>query len=140
MMSRIERYSAYLASDAFALVRADVLSRDSQACRRCGATSSLEVHHTTYANLGRPGEAETCLTLCRQCHQEEHAASMMAPIDSPGAQHLSVIPARERKGCRDCGSHAHTACGQKAPTDEDWWSVFNGLCRLNGHEDLVREL
>lgn len=60
-------YAEYLQSDLWAGVRTAALRRAGYRCSACGASRTLEVHHTTYDRLG--GEAWGDLTvLCHSCH------------------------------------------------------------------------
>jgi len=49
-------------------VRAEVIRRDGDECRRCGSRERLTVHHETYA---APLDPTTCVTLCARCHGSE---------------------------------------------------------------------
>ena len=40
-------------------------------CENCDERSSLQVHHLTYARLGREID-EDLVVLCRMCHANEH--------------------------------------------------------------------
>lgn len=57
--------------------RATARRRDRYACRRCGSSTDLEVHHAVEPALGRheqPGchhHLDGLVTLCRTCHQAE---------------------------------------------------------------------
>jgi hypothetical protein len=64
-------YSDYLASDHWAEVRQGALERAGYACQLCNDTNDLQVHHRTYARLGRelPGDLTA---LCRECHEAFH--------------------------------------------------------------------
>jgi 5-methylcytosine-specific restriction endonuclease McrA len=56
-------------------VRLAVLDRDDHACRRCGGTHGLIVHHDLEAYSGHdPLDADNLETLCRACHAREHNA------------------------------------------------------------------
>jgi 5-methylcytosine-specific restriction endonuclease McrA len=61
-------YRAYLASPAWAELRRLVLIRDNHRCIACGRTSDLEVHHLTYARMGREPLSDL-ITLCHPCHE-----------------------------------------------------------------------
>jgi len=53
--------------------RDSILDRDGKKCKRCWATKSLHVHHIKYT--GKPWEApdKDLITLCKTCHEKEHA-------------------------------------------------------------------
>lgn len=40
-------------------------------CERCGAPSPLDVHHLSYARIGRERDRDLRV-LCRSCHDDEH--------------------------------------------------------------------
>jgi 5-methylcytosine-specific restriction endonuclease McrA len=48
-----------------------VIRRAGRRCQRCGACGSLDVHHLTYARLGRerPGDL---VAVCAPCHGALH--------------------------------------------------------------------
>lgn len=61
----------YLRSAAWQDKRQKVLERDEFECQGCGSNQNLDVHHTTYANVGNE-LLHQLLTLCRTCHEREH--------------------------------------------------------------------
>lgn len=64
-------YRAYLQTDAWRALRAQVLARDRE-CTLCGGMDALHVHHLTYERVGR--EALADLTVCCSgCHYGLHA-------------------------------------------------------------------
>ncbi len=64
-------YKAYIQSAEWAVKRQQALKHYGRRCRACGATQSLEVHHKTYARLGRE-LIEDLTILCRTCHEAVH--------------------------------------------------------------------
>jgi len=71
---RRTHYRAYLRSPAWGRKREAVHGRSGGLCERCGTPIGHggDVHHRTYAHLGRErlGELEH---LCRRCHERVHA-------------------------------------------------------------------
>ena len=84
-------YHRYINSQQFKLFREIVLQRDNYTCRCCGRTEqeideynkrrgkktlSLQVHHSTYDNIGKTNDEEKkdCITLCNICHRAVHSA------------------------------------------------------------------
>jgi len=68
---RKEYYSDYLKSDAWQRKRFVVLRRDKWTCQYCGAKAT-EVHHKRYAkNIGRE-PIKWLVSLCRECHRNQH--------------------------------------------------------------------
>ncbi|MBV9327469.1 MAG: HNH endonuclease [Chloroflexi bacterium] len=70
-------YTAYLGSERWRLLRADVIRRAGYRCSACGRGGRLDVHHARgYRNLGneRPEELQA---LCRTCHEAIHARRQM---------------------------------------------------------------
>jgi hypothetical protein len=64
-------YQAVMASSGWRRRRRRALRRAGRRCQRCGAPGPLDVHHRTYARLGRerPGDL---LALCESCHRALH--------------------------------------------------------------------
>ena len=68
---RKEYYAEYLKSDAWRRKRFVVLRRDNWTCQYCGAKAT-EVHHKTYArNIGKE-PIHWLVSLCKQCHRNQH--------------------------------------------------------------------
>jgi len=65
------RYSEYLKSDAWQAKRVAALARDAGVCRGCGRHKATQVHHKTYAHVGREFLFEL-EALCDACHQRVH--------------------------------------------------------------------
>jgi hypothetical protein len=65
------RYRAVMASGGWRRRRRRAIGRAGRRCQRCGAPGPLDVHHLTYARLGRerPGDL---LAVCESCHQALH--------------------------------------------------------------------
>ena len=53
-------------------VRAAVLERDGNQCRRCRTGVDLTLHHVKLRKDGGKNVAENLITLCRACHNAEH--------------------------------------------------------------------
>jgi 5-methylcytosine-specific restriction endonuclease McrA len=63
-------------SHSWQLVRAAVRRRDDNACRRCGSSKSLGVHHVVpIVQGGSAFSPDNLLTLCRRCHEAEEKNS-----------------------------------------------------------------
>lgn len=67
----MNRYQKYLQSDEWQAVRARILKRARGKCEKCGKRPPIQVHHKTYARLGRERD-EDLLAVCGPCHQAEH--------------------------------------------------------------------
>jgi 5-methylcytosine-specific restriction endonuclease McrA len=52
-----------------AKLRAQVLARDRDRCRVCGATEQVEVHHIVAAADGGANEASNLVSLCAEHHR-----------------------------------------------------------------------
>lgn len=67
-------YKAQLQTKNWKLKRGEVLKRDNYTCQVCQSTSNLQVHHTHYFKSARAWEYENIwlVTLCGDCHSEEH--------------------------------------------------------------------
>jgi hypothetical protein len=64
-------YSDYLKSDKWKRKRKAALKRAGYRCRDCGAAAHLDVHHLTYAHIGREWKTDL-IVLCRSCHEKRH--------------------------------------------------------------------
>ena len=62
-------YDLYLESPAWRKKREARLLIDKHRCTVCGSGKRLEVHHTTYANVGHENLYDL-RTLCHACHAE----------------------------------------------------------------------
>jgi hypothetical protein len=64
-----KEYAKYLASDLWKTIRARVLRRDFNICRRCGDLAE-QVHHRNYLSRTLAGEDDSALvSLCVSCHR-----------------------------------------------------------------------
>jgi hypothetical protein len=57
------KYSDYLKSNRWKVIRSHILFRDAYICRICSTRKATEVHHFTYS------ESELLISTCRDCHQ-----------------------------------------------------------------------
>jgi len=64
-------YAQYLESPEWANLRSRVLSRDGNLCQGCLDKPATEVHHLSYANVGKEFAFEL-LSLCSACHTRFH--------------------------------------------------------------------
>ena len=74
-------YSALLRDPRWQRKRLEILQRDEWACQQCfGTDSTLHVHHRVYTDGKAPWEYEEHLlvTLCEECHNEEHGWAQRA--------------------------------------------------------------
>lgn len=65
-------YRKYLRSDRWLGLRALAIKKQHGRCILCGATSGINVHHRSYANLGGAGEEDDLFLLCGDCHERLH--------------------------------------------------------------------
>lgn len=68
------KYTEYIISREWMLMRGWRLIIDKYKCQRCGRKRELEVHHITYERLGRERD-EDLVTVCVRCHNDIHYAS-----------------------------------------------------------------
>lgn len=61
-------YRDYLKSDWWQYKRKRLLAVRGRRCELCGETKRIEVHHTTYENLGQE-RAHELVVVCHRCHQ-----------------------------------------------------------------------
>jgi 5-methylcytosine-specific restriction endonuclease McrA len=64
-------YAAYIASAEWRMRRIEILSQRGAQCERCPTRRGLQIHHKTYARLGRELPADLEI-LCNACHEREH--------------------------------------------------------------------
>lgn len=69
-----EAYDDYLRSDAWKRRAAKILNRAQGICEGCLTNPASEVHHLTYAHLGREFAFEL-VALCRACHARIHESA-----------------------------------------------------------------
>lgn len=67
-------YDAYLLSPQWRDLRAKVLARDAYQCNGCGAGRATQVHHLTYARVGREMLFDL-VAVCDRCHDAIHTAT-----------------------------------------------------------------
>lgn len=66
------KYEDFLKTPYWVAIAEYIKSRDKK-CRKCGATSRLEVHHTTYEHHGDElHHTEDLVCLCHDCHTKKH--------------------------------------------------------------------
>jgi 5-methylcytosine-specific restriction endonuclease McrA len=63
-------YEAYIRSQEWR-DKAEALKTEAGECAMCGSGVNLEVHHRTYARLGREHPLDL-IVLCRPCHARYH--------------------------------------------------------------------
>lgn len=64
-------YNAYLATPMWAIKRQRVLDRAGDLCEGCRKCPPVEVHHLTYARVGREMLFDL-VAVCRSCHEAIH--------------------------------------------------------------------
>lgn len=73
-------YKDYLRMEEWQTKRSEILNRDGYACRNCGKTDSLQVHHRQYhrdavtRRILPPWKYadHLLITLCETCHKKGH--------------------------------------------------------------------
>ncbi|HEY1292813.1 MAG TPA: HNH endonuclease [Chloroflexota bacterium] len=72
MMKRTTYRQRYLRTPHWLGFRTRAIARAHATCQSCGKQPpSLDVHHLSYARLGRERYADV-LVLCRACHRRRH--------------------------------------------------------------------
>jgi 5-methylcytosine-specific restriction endonuclease McrA len=61
-------------------LRAQTYCRDEWKCRHCGNRSMLDPHHVVHRSAGGEHALWNLLTLCRKCHEDEHAGRLRIEI------------------------------------------------------------
>jgi len=74
-----DKYHAYLNSPQWQVKRQLALNEAHHRCFRCGATSTLQVHHLTYARLGNELLSDLRV-LCDACHRFIHGIPVSESI------------------------------------------------------------
>lgn len=144
-----EKYSAYLCSREWSVLKEQVKARNGGICERCTINSMDHVHHLTYERKYRE-ELEDLQACCKPCHDFIHAKS---DVD-PAADRPAVLPWCGRKvktfylAGKITGTHwrdeivpewseeNHSSTYSQAFCEYDWdktWSVVpNAVAVLNG--------
>lgn len=65
------RYSKYLKSDNWRLIREKLFAKRGEKCELCGKCWKIQVHHKTYKNVYKE-KLEDLQVLCATCHQKTH--------------------------------------------------------------------
>jgi hypothetical protein len=67
-------YKQQLADSRWLKKKNEILERDNYTCQHCGRTSNLNVHHLNYekGKLAWEYPNEKLITLCVDCHENEH--------------------------------------------------------------------
>lgn len=67
----MRNYSTYLASPQWKALRLKVMKRANGLCEGCGDAPAVQVHHLSYANVGREFLFEL-VAVCVACHERAH--------------------------------------------------------------------
>jgi hypothetical protein len=71
-----------------------IRQRDGYICQDCGATeTTLDVHHIVYLSNHGTNQRSNLITLCRQCHEEEHGRPLGFGNPTP-APDLQATPSK----------------------------------------------
>jgi 5-methylcytosine-specific restriction endonuclease McrA len=87
---------------AWQRTRKAVRRRDGEACRNCGSTARLSVHHLLPAALGGSDDMSNLITLCGVCHPqfEQAARTLTLPVDTPPAPKRTPRRRKSEHGAR----------------------------------------
>ena len=66
-----KKYSDYLGSRHWKNKRIETFSIRGNKCESCGSSENIQVHHTTYKNIGNENVSEL-MVLCKDCHVLVH--------------------------------------------------------------------
>lgn len=64
-------YEDYISSRGWEIRRADYFAGHPRKCQACGSTVQIQLHHKTYARMGRELDSDL-VALCQKCHSEVH--------------------------------------------------------------------
>ena len=76
---RRAEYRRYLRSPSWTVRRQSALARAAGHCRDCGRALPLEVHHLTYARVGREHKKDL-RAICANCHAKRHSRRL-SPVE-----------------------------------------------------------
>lgn len=65
------RHQQYLGSPEWKEKRRKIIMQRQGRCEKCHTEGNLEIHHKTYARIGRELDKDL-LVLCTRCHIKEH--------------------------------------------------------------------
>lgn len=113
-MDRAEYRTVYLRSEHWQATRKVALEAAGHRCQVCNGAQRLDVHHRTYANVGKeqPGDLTV---LCRGCHDLYHGTKQTKPkkVTLPSAprpkqkKKAKRTPAQERNTKRQGKQQKH---------------------------------
>ena len=91
-------YVAYLASPAWSAFRQRYRTSGRRwRCAACGSESRLDLHHRTYARLGREHLADV-VPVCRECHENIHVAARRTGRALDAVTDRYILRAQRRRG------------------------------------------
>jgi 5-methylcytosine-specific restriction endonuclease McrA len=71
-MIRQKRPRVKLGSEAYAVLKGQVLERDSWRCQDCGSLENLQIHHLIFRSRLGDDTMTNLTTLCASCHKARH--------------------------------------------------------------------
>ena len=86
-----EEYRKYLKSPEWKAKRKWLFKVRGRKCEKCDNRSRLEVHHLTYANIGKETLADLQV-LCAHCHYIEHFGAPRPPKPTPALVRVKKLP------------------------------------------------
>lgn len=100
---RTKHLSSMRDSAQWQKARAKAKLRDGNACRLCGATDRLEVHHIRPLDKGgAPYHTGNLITLCHDCHAEQGEGA--GGRSRTGTAHTSIPQSREKNSGESRGA------------------------------------
>lgn len=76
-------YNAYLLSPEWRVLRSKVLKRADGVCEGCGERPAVQVHHLTYARVGKEMLFDL-VAVCQFCHDRIHEDRETRPLPQKG--------------------------------------------------------
>jgi len=127
-MARIRMsYRAYIESEIWERRRAEYYTKYGRQCWACGTQDAVQLHHMTYANMGREEDGDLA-PLCRTHHDLVHAYRRAHPT-MPLAVATTIVVSRVRD--RET-SNAQVTVRRNTRQGE--------TARIKEHNRLVREV
>jgi hypothetical protein len=85
------RYEAHIRSSRWNNMKRDMVRLRGNKCERCGCCRPLELHHKTYARLGRELTSDLEV-LCKQCHESaDRERDLQRERRAAATQHRNAV-------------------------------------------------
>jgi len=96
-MNKLE-YQAYLHSEHWINKRKEFYKVNQAICSKCQSTKNLNLHHLTYARLGKELLTDL-ICLCETCHHELHRQGVKRIVKYKGKKRKTI---KSKASCNNC--------------------------------------